>query len=256
MTDLFAEVTQPQIDPNKNYLQELVGEDKKFKTPEDLAKGKYLADEYINTLNRRDDQLRADYLRVMEENKARASLDERINQLLELQKTTSSENTQAKEVETKPVIDTQKIEDLVSKSIQQHEAVKTETQNFNFVMNKLKEKYGANYQTTLNQQIDDLGLSKDMVNEFAKKSPKALLKTLGLDEQVVPDLFQTPPRSNSGTFAPTGAKRKTWSYYQELKKTNPKLYYDPKIAVEMHNQHSALGKEFEDGDFRIYGDGS
>jgi hypothetical protein len=38
--------------------------------------------------------------------------------------------------------------------------------------------------------------------------------------------------------------KRTWAYYQELKKTNPKLYLDPKISVQMDKDAIALGDAF------------
>jgi hypothetical protein len=38
--------------------------------------------------------------------------------------------------------------------------------------------------------------------------------------------------------------QRTWAYYQELKKTNPKLYLDPKIAAQMDKDAIALGDAF------------
>ena len=71
----------PQIDPNKDYLAELVGEGKKFKTDKDLARGKYEADLYVKTLERQLDELRNDHLKLREDYTARAKLEELLGQL-------------------------------------------------------------------------------------------------------------------------------------------------------------------------------
>jgi hypothetical protein len=41
-------------------------------------------------------------------------------------------------------------------------------------------------------------------------------------------------------------QKKTLSYYLELKKTNPKLYLDPKMAIEMDRSAQYLGEAFFD----------
>lgn len=41
---------------------------------------------------------------------------------------------------------------------------------------------------------------------------------------------------------------RTESYYKQLKKDNPKIYLDPKFAVQMHNDAQALGEAYFDGD--------
>lgn len=249
MNDLFTESMgdQPQIDETKNYLQDLVGEDKKFKTPEDLAKGKFLADSYVKILERRLDEMRTDYLKVSEENKARAKLEELIDQMNnKTQQLTSSEQPPAKEVPQTPSLD--QIESLVSNKISQVETQRKERENFNLITNKLKELYGNDYQVYLNKQTEDLGLSKEFVNDMARKHPSAFIRTFGLDASRSNDSFQAPPRTNVG-FTPKLPEKRTWSYYQKLKQTDPKLYLDPKTAVQMQDDAIALGEEFADGDF-------
>src|SRR5678815_2601198 len=113
-----------QIDPNKDYLTELVGEGKKFKSPQELARGKYEADQYVRTLERQKDELRSDYLKLKDEQAARAKLEDLIDQWSNKQQS-SSDNTQANEQQTtKPVIDSKEIESLVSSKIQEHELTK------------------------------------------------------------------------------------------------------------------------------------
>lgn len=240
---------EPQIDPNKDYLTELVGDNKKFKTQQDLAKGKYESDLYIKTLEKKQDELRTDYLKLREDYNARAKLEELIGQL-EARSQSPDSTTPKAEVKDKPVIDPKEIESLVSNKIQEYELTRKQQQNFSIVRDRLKERFGDNYQTALKQQIENLGLTEEDVNQLAKKSPNAFFKTIGIDQPQQAPAFQPPFQSSQRTnFAPTGAKKRTWSYYQEMKKTNPKAYYDSKTNVQMHNDYIELGKEFEDGDF-------
>jgi hypothetical protein len=76
-----------------------------------------------------------------------------------------------------------------------------------------------------------------------------------LDEQPQRDPFQAPPKSSLNTFTPGAPKKRTWSYYQELKKNDPRTYLSKETTVQMHKDYTELGKEFEDGDFRRYKDG-
>lgn len=242
-----------QIDPAKNYLQELVGEGKKFRTPEELARGKAESDAYIKTLERGRDELRQDYLKAREENVARAKLEDLIGQLESKQQhqDSSADTTRPDEKNIQPQWDSKQIESLVSSKIQEHELTRKQEQNFNAVRSKLQERYGNNYQSILKQQIDGLGLTEDFVNNLARQHPSVLFKTLDLDTPKQTDNFQTPPRSErtNASFAPQGGQDRTWSYYQNLKKSNPKAYYDPKTQVQMHHDAIALKERFEDGDF-------
>lgn len=243
------------IDTNKNYLQELVGDGKKFKSPEELARGKAESDLYIKHLERGRDELREDYLKLREESVARQKLEDLIGQL-ESKTTapTSSANTpQPDEKNIQPQWDSKQIESLVSSKIQEHELTQKQEQNFNKVRAKLIETFGNNYQASLKTQIDNLGLSEDFVNDLARKHPTVLFKTLGLDAPITREDFQAPPRSErNNAFAPTSNKR-TWSYYQSMKKNDPKVYWDKSTQVQMMHDSVDLGDEFKDGDYARFG---
>lgn len=246
MTDLFnADATSGE---EKDYLSELVGAGKKYKDEQALAKAKYHADLHIQAVERSNDEMRADYLALLEKSKTWGNLEQLLDQQRQL---ASRDNTQTKEVE-KP-IDPNMIRDMVSREVLQLETSKTRERNAQTVVDKLKEKYGSNYQTILNEKVSQLGLSKEMVNRLAEDAPKAFFKTLELEDFPRSDPFQAPPRST--VFQPTsGTKERTWAWYQELKKTDPKAYYDPKTTSQMEKDYQALGPRFEDGDFKRFGD--
>ena len=252
MNETLLGETSPELDPNKDYEQELVGDGKKFKTVKDLARGKYEADLYVNTLTRQLDELRGDYLKLREDNTARAKLEDLIGQLEgKQQQLTNSEQPLAKlEVKDKPGIDPNELKSLVSSSIQEYEMTRRQTDNFNKVKAKLEEQYGEKYPSVLKNQIAELGLTEEDVNALARKSPTAFFKTLGIEQAPARDNFQNPVLSsqNSESFRPKGAQKRTRSWYLDMKKNDPKRYLDPKTNVEMHNDALALGEAFFDVD--------
>lgn len=253
MTDNLLDQTDlPVLDQNKNYLEELVGEGKKFKSPEELARGKYEADNYVKTLESRMDELRNDYLRLKDDSASRAKLEDLINQM-KTQQLASSEQPLANEVTEKPTLDTKQIESLVSTKVQEIEQLRKEKDNFNSVQTKLREVFGDNYAGKLKEQIDNLGLTTDFANDLARKHPGVFMKTFGLESQIKQDNFQAPPKGSvrSDTFRPQGAQKRSWSYYQELKKSDPSIYYSKKIANQMHDDMMSLGEAFKDGDFQL-----
>lgn len=252
MTDLFSS-DPAAVDPNKNYLTELVGEGKKFQSPEELAKGKFESDLYVKHLTTRLDELRQDYQQLRDDYSSRADLKELIDQLNTKPPSDPTLDPKPGLLE-KPQHDPREIESLVSNKIAQHEQAKRETENLNSVVSKLRERYGNNYQTVLEQHMVDLDLSKEYVSDLAKRSPKALLRTLGLDQEPKAETFQAPPRGSerrSDNFSPSTEKR-TWSYYQKMKVDKPEQYRDPKTNVQMYNDRMALGDAFEDGDYNRY----
>lgn len=238
------------FDENKNYLEELVGEQKKFKTPEELAKAKQRSDMYIKELERGRDELRNDYLKQRDELMTRASMQEYIDQIKALQ---ANQNVTPKNVDDQkkqPSIDNNQIESLISTKIQEIEDRRKQDDNFKLVKSKLTEKFGTNYASSLKQQMDSLGLNDNLVNTLAREHPQVLLRTLGVDQPQQEQDFMAPPRSSmrNDNFAPNTPKR-TWSWYQQLKKDNPTKYWEAKTTVQMHKDYEALGSAFEDGDF-------
>lgn len=244
----------PEADPSKDYLTELVGDGKKFKDQAALARGKYEADQYIEILKREKDAMRSEYLKLRDENMTKANLQEIIDQIKK-ERLTSSDTTTAKEVDEQPKVNPEEIETLIERKMEARESAKKQSENFSLVQKKLKEQWGTNYASVLKQQTESLGLDDEFVNQLAKTNPNVLFKTLGFDQQTKDNLFQTPPRSNqrSDNFAPRGAEKRTWSYYQDLMKKDPNLRFDRQLSVQMQRDAIEMGEAFRDGDYYVKG---
>lgn len=258
MTDLFSgNNNQTVIPTDKDPLEVLTGPGGKFdKTKYEsesdmykaIARSKVESDMYIDDLKRRQDELRSDYETMSQQYKAGPKLEELLKKFEESNHQNS--NTPG-EGETKPEFDLTKIEELVSSRLTQHEQAKKEDENARKVEAKLIEHFGPNYQSVLKQQVDALGLDKDFVNGLARKHPEVLFKTLGITSEKKGETFQAPPQS-SGTFNSSTPKR-SWSYYQKLRDTDPRAYHSPKIQDQMFKDALTLGDSFQDGDWNHYG---
>jgi hypothetical protein len=251
-TDNTPDNTNSQ--PSADYIASRVGPDKQFKTVEELM---HYKDGYINTLTSQLDEMRKDYLKMNEENATRAKLEEIVGRLESRQPQQPSNSNQppANDVGNAPVIDPKELDSLISNKVQEIETKKKQDENFKRVKDRLTEQFGNNYQSVLKQHMDQLGLSEEFVNNLAKTNPEFLLKSLGVTAKPA-NLFQAPPASNVRTdgFKPTASTERTWSWYQNLKRTDPKRYFDPKTNVEMHNDAQRLGDAFKDGDYAMFGD--
>src|SRR5258708_1935894 len=247
------DIDLPIVDPSKDYLKELVGEGKKFKTPEDLAKGKFEADQMVEILKRRSDEFREEYLKERQRNTTQDKLEEVPKQLTKKQ--IEGKLPEADETNNQSKFDPKQLESLVSNQIREYEMTRQQTSNFNMVKDKLQQRYGTNYKTAVQKQIDELGINAEELDHMARKQPKVLLRTLGLDKEPETNLFQSPPRNQqrSDSFAPTGSQKRTWSYYQNLKKTNKDLYLDRNTAIQMQRDAIELGDAFRDGDYYVRG---
>lgn len=242
---------QISIDESKDYYSELVGEGKKFKDNAELAKGKWYSDQMIALQNKRLDQMRTDFIAERNENIAKAKLQELVDRL---SNTNNSAIPLAKVEDEKPAITEDQIKSLMSSSLREYEVNKRQTDNLNQVQSKLIEKYGANYSSSYSDQLQNLGLSAAQVDNLAKESPQAAIRLLGLEARQT-DNFQSPPRSNqrSDNFSGNGPKKRTWAYWQEVKKADPASYLDTKTALQMQKDAIELGDAFCDGDFYTSG---
>ena len=237
--------SDPGVKAPEKYLEALVGDGRKFATPEEMARGKWESDLHIKALEQKLDQKDADYARLDADYKARASLEEMIDKV-GLQKQPDSTPPTTPQT-TQPQIDQNQLRTLVNQTLRETREQDQQTANFNMVKNKLVERYGKDYQSKLTEQMQELGLSQSSVDNLAHNMPQVLIKTLGLEQQTT-EPFRAPVRSNQN-FQPTGEKKRTWSYYEQMRKENPDLYKDSKTVNQMHEDAIALGEAFQDGNF-------
>jgi hypothetical protein len=243
-TSLLEQTEDPQIDPDKNYLEELVGDGRKFKSPEDLARGKYEADVHISNLERRMDEMRADYIRVSEEAKAAKRMEELLDKLDASGNLTSREPPHSNE-DDKTALDMTNLDSILDSKLKERESKNREADNFKIVMNKVKEQYGDSYTRVLSEQAKEMDISEDELNVLARRNPKMFFKTFGIGDRQTEQFIVPPEGRRTTDFSPKVQKR-TLSYYQNMRKTNPGLYFDRKIAIQMDKDAIALGEEFFD----------
>lgn len=237
---------QPIIDPNKNWLEEYVGEGKKFKDPEELAKGKAHSDAFIYRLQKETEELR-------KELNTRIKLEEFMDRMNS--QNTSGANQAIQTAGTGNQTDgtassatsPDDIEKLIEQRLAQREAEKTQKQNIEVARAKLQETFGSNYQAELEARTNSLGLTKEFVANLAKTQPKALFALLGLDgqQQRRDDSVFTPRGSvNTSGLGNSGSSEKNWAYYEKIRRQNPAAYFSVQVQNEIHKQAEKLGERF------------
>lgn len=238
MPSLLDQSSTPTVNP-ETYLP---GEGNRYKTVEDLAKGKYEADLHIKTLETRLDELRVDFIKEHEANTQRASIEEL---LAKMQTTQQPVTPPVTPMPTEPNTSPEQIKTLMSQAIRDHESARREDQNIESVQAKLVETYGTNYHTAYKDKLESIGLSAEDADQLARRNPKLVIEAMGLNKPKEP-VFQSPMRSSVLGSQTTGNPKKTMSYYKNLRKTNPKAYHDPRIAIEMDRMSQQLGRDFFD----------
>jgi hypothetical protein len=242
MNDLFTPTDQLDEITLRNELTEK-WKGKFPEAPDDLIKAKVDADIYIKTIERQKDELRSDFIKAQDEIQKSKSLEELIDRLNKKDETPPP--TPLKDV-VKPSMDLDEISKVFDSRYEAKKQSEIETENFNIVQNKLKDRFGNRAAEILVEQREALGLTKEDVNALAKKSPEAFFRMLGLNQEK-DNSFMAPPRSDvrNDHFAPKTQKR-TYSFYEEMRAKKPKEYWDPKMQVQMHKDGEALGAAFFD----------
>lgn len=252
--DLFADTdtSDTDLEQDKDYVTELVGDGKKFKSIEDLAKGKVQSDRFITNLQTELAELRADL-------KARTTFEELLTNMNSNTKTPDPARTNATpllgdgdEGNATAGLTAEQIEEMVNRRLSAAEQTRVESQNFTYVQEKLREKFGENFSTQLKQTAAEMGLDPAYLNQLAKTQPKVLLKLVDADGPVTSFTHNNTSTNtssvNSGAVPrgnTTGEKLK--SYYDNIRRTDPNAYWKPKIQNEIHAQATRLGETFYKG---------
>lgn len=249
--DLFeTEETKPLIDPEKDYLTELVGEGKKFTSEKDLARGKAEADITIEFMKTEMSKLREDLNKRM-------TIEEFLEKMNSGQDDTPGSGTHAqndpgsqeapKGDAARNATSTNITKDDVEKQLENFMAVKEEKErrakNFETVQKTLKEKFGENYPSHLDALAQRLGESKDSLNELAMTRPQVFLSlinkesgnAISTDEGGV----STERFGNQGR-----GSRKTYKFYEDLRKSDPRTYHTARIQKELIQEAIKQGQAF------------
>ena len=243
MTTLFDQ-NNNDFDPNKSYLEDLVGEGKKFKDLEALARGKAESDAFVKRLEAEQAELRKEYLALREEHNAVPKLQELLDQLEQQRLASSNTNPNANEDINKPAIDMEEVKSLFKAEYENTKRQEQEEANFSKSLTKLRDRYGEDYQTYLRDQSKQLGMSEEEVNRMARSNPEAFGRLFA--PTVRNETFEAPPGSSmrNDSFAPKTEKR-NWSYYEKLKKEDPAKYWTGKIQNQIIKDMETLGDAFD-----------
>lgn len=219
-----------------DIFSSLVGEDKKFKTPEDLAKGKLESDQFIEQLQRETKELR-------EELGRRPTKEELLDTIRASQKDDQGNQTG---------LDEEAVRTLINKQVTEYDSQKAAAKNIETAANKMIELYGQKAGEITYNKAQELGVSVDYLKDLSARSPQAFYNVMGINASSQKDTSNKNLESNTNTetFKPGGgghnppSSPKTWSEFETLRKENPKLYFSPKVQNEIFKMRKEKGEEF------------
>lgn len=230
----------PEADePEGSAFEAIVGEGKKYRDPELLAKAALEKDRFIRQLEQENAALRGELQQriTLEEfadrvNSGRAKQDE---PEAHVESDPADSGTQR--------INPEDIENRVLQRLQAEREKERRLQNAAAVKDTLLKKFGRDYLKTLADKAEELGVDDKFLTDMAQSQPKAFLALF----DAVPaqrDVSFTPPRGVATERMPQPNTERTWQYYERLRKENPMQYYSPKVQNMMHKDAERLGDSF------------
>lgn len=232
------------VDDTKNYLEELVGEGKKYKDPEALAKAVAHANSHIQRLETEQAGLREDLGK-------RLTLEEAVAKMTEAAAPKApSENEgvtaplvpdqSANVSEIKQGMTPEEIQEIVNQKINETENQRTRSQNLSLVKSELEKTLGSSFPAALTSRAQELGVTKEFLDDLAATHPKVFLEMVNLQKSG--SSGNAPPVSQVNSAAAPGVSNKRdQAYYRNLRRSDPSTYWSSTTQSQMHKDAREMG---------------
>lgn len=222
-------------------VNDLVGEGKKFKTVDDLARGKAEADAFIDKLQREAEELRSALA-------ASKSVEEQIK-AMQQPATTPPAGSAPQAVTTPNALDEAAIDAMLARKLAERETTSTAKQNRDKVDTAILTAYNgdvAKAREAVAQVEATYGIK---VADLASSSPAAALRVLGLDQANRGGLVTETSTRTSTQAVAFGASQepvRNKAYYDKIKSDMgaAKFIMDRRVQLQMHKDAMSLGDAF------------
>lgn len=224
-----------------NPLEHLVGEGKKFKTPEELAKGKLYSDLYVPKLENDIKLLKEAHAQLEAELVASQSrAKETLTMVNEATTNSSNENTNVTQA-----IKPEDIQALVAQEMAKAKDAEKRQANVEYVRRELEKTLGDKYADHMKQLADEHGM--EYLANLAQENPGVFLKlaqvTPSTSSKPSNNLF-TPPTNSINVSAKTNEVKHGQKHWNKIRKENPKFFNSPEGYRERLNDLTQLGDEY------------
>jgi hypothetical protein len=231
-----------------NVLETLVGEGKKYKTPEDLAKSRIEADAFIEIL-------KSELATVREEVKKLGLTDDRKIQLEKLMSsltnTTNDGTTKPDQKPTGGADQTPKAlsHDDVVRLLEQRDAEAAKARNFAAALAPFRKVHGEKTDEALAKKAAELGMPVESLLDLAKTSPVAFQNAVGVNarDSSTRSMANASSVNALGATDPGAPSIRNKAYYDGLMKQMGALKFalDAPLQVQMHKDLRAMGDEWD-----------
>ena len=210
-----------------------------FKDPQVLAKSKLESDNYIKQLESQLTDLRTE---LSKEDAAKKLLAELQSRRQDPNANSVPKQGETNPSDTKPVLSEDAIQRLVEETLSKREQANSAQQNAKMVQDQLTQKYGTEAKAHVEKKAQELGMSFDRLSALAAESPSAFMTLIGEPKTE----FKAPVQGTINTAAGnySNPSERNWDYYQNLRRTNKTLYFNPKTQQQMMQDKMRLGDRF------------
>lgn len=220
----------------------LVGEGKKFKTVQDLAKGKIESDGFIEQLKTENKALRE----AVASGADTSGIQAKIEQLLAAQKGSGQTSTPASNQSQSEPLTAEKVLDLLDRR-EQAKALANNASHFNSTINKV---LGDKAGDIVMQRLNDLGLDKQTFDEIVSRNPQSALKLVGVKEAPAGGQGDVAGKSTNvntaAAFSPqhNGDQVMNHSYFEKLRKEQGSKFFSVETQKQMFDARKRLGPDY------------
>lgn len=210
-----------------------------FKDPQVLAKSKLESDNFIKELQTQLADLRGELAKEDASKKLLAELQSRRQ---DPNANSAPKQGDSNPSDTKPVLSEDVIQRLVEETLSKREQTNTASQNTKVVQDQLQQKYGTEAKAHVEKKAQELGMSLSRLSELAAESPTAFMTLIGEPKPEAKALVSGTVNTASGNYS--NPSERDWSWYQNLRRTNKTLYFNPKTQQQMIQDKMRLGDRF------------
>ena len=236
--DKATEVTTNNVEDNP--LNVLVGEGKKYKSAEDLAKAYLSADDFIEKLKDENTSLRAKSEQI-------AKLDEVLARL----EANSGSSTQdhSREVETPQSLSATDVAAIVEKTITGRETATSMKNNVLKADAKMKELFGKDAQTVFEEEASTPELKQTYL-QLAQVNPDKFVEVFAAlkKSKISGGQVDSNTGINTVNLQSVHSNRENdpecKEYYNKLRKENPNRYYSSEIQLAIQKLAANNGSKY------------
>lgn len=243
-------------DDGSSYLERLVGDGKKFKDPEALARGKWESDNFVAQMQREAQLLREELARKDQELQTRISIEEALAKITSHEQAPPTQNNQDTmsqgqnaQSERNSGLTQEQLDELLERKLNQRQAVSIAERNIDEAKQAISRTWGNNAQEKLLSALNELGMSKEEADLLASRNPKAFLRAIGANvdsnnTNTQANTNHAPPRTQVNTQVRQSSGNKDAAYYAQMAKTDMQKYLSKETQLEMYRAAMANPEAF------------